>query len=131
MVFPVAMMSSVDEAGIDVTIQWRQYANLGSSGVGASGSIIMNVKVEDDEDVGVAEMLMTGSSLIWVTRARLPFSGESPEGNLTARSRVGVKESGMMDEGRRFALLSESTMEGLAMMVLMLFFSSTSCTFGL
>jgi hypothetical protein len=45
-VFPFAAMSSADAGesmGMEAMTQWRQYPNLGSSGVGASGSIIMNV----------------------------------------------------------------------------------------
>ena len=70
----------------------------------------MNVYV-DVEAGGAEEMEMRGWSLTWLTRARLPFSGARPEGNLTDRSMVGVKESGMMAEGRRFALFSESMSE--------------------
>jgi hypothetical protein len=63
------------------------------------------------------ETEMMGCSLTSLTRARLPFSGERPEEeNLTLRSRVGVKVDGMMAEGRRLALFSESRRELLAAM---------------
>jgi hypothetical protein len=68
------------------------------------------------EESDVEEMEMTGCSATWLTRARLPLSGARPDGNLTDSWIVGVKESGMTDEGRRFALLSASTKEVAAMM---------------
>ena len=70
----------------------------------------MNVNVAA-EDVGGDEMEMMGCSLTWLRRARLPCSGASPDENLTLRSKVGVKDSGIMAEGRSFALFSESTRE--------------------
>lgn len=78
----------------------------------------------EDEEFGVEEMEMTGCSAIWLTRARLPLLGARPDGNLTDRSMVGVKESGITDEGRRFALLSASTKEVAAMMIT---FDSNTC----
>jgi hypothetical protein len=55
--------------------------------------------------------------LTWLTRARLPCSGASPEENLTLRSRAGVKDSGIIAEGRSLALFSES-MSALADMLM-------------
>jgi hypothetical protein len=63
-------------------------------------------------------MEMMGWSLTSLTRARLPFSGVRPEEeNLTLRFRVGVNVDGMMAEGRRLALFSESRREVLAAML--------------
>jgi hypothetical protein len=59
-------------------------------------------------------MEMMGWSLTSLTRARLPFSGVRPEEeNLTLRFRVGVNVDGMIAEGRRLALFSESRREVL------------------
>lgn len=57
-------------------------------------------------DAEVEEMDIVGCSLAWLTRMMLPSEGEM-EGNLTPRMTDGVKDSGMIFEGSRFALLSE------------------------
>jgi hypothetical protein len=53
-------------------------------------------------------MEIVGCELTWALRARSPFEGLRPEGNLMVRLRVGVKVEGMTEQGRSFALLSES-----------------------
>lgn len=54
----------------------------------------------DDRDI-------VGVSLTWLTRTKLPSEGEM-EGKFTDMLTLGVKFAGMMLEGRRFALLSDS-----------------------
>lgn len=65
-----------------ITTQWRQYANLGSSGVGASGSMRRSVKVEDasvevevEEEDSMGENVILGSLATSLTRTKQPFEG--------------------------------------------------------
>lgn len=97
-------LASRDDDGMWDTIQWRQYENLGSAGVGASGSMSMRVKVEPGEGVGVMEMV--GWVEAWWARMRVPSEGEM-EGKVTVREMEGVKVEGMATEGRRLADLRE------------------------
>lgn len=70
----------VEEVGrMEDTIQWRQYANFGSEGVGASGSMSISVYVSDSdsgEDEEVGEMEILGVPATWLTRTKPPFAGE-------------------------------------------------------
>lgn len=81
-----------------VITQWRQYANFGSSGVGASGSMRKNVKDCAEAESEVAEKVILGVSFTSLTRTSEPLVGDL-EGNETWRSYVGLKFAEMIGEG--------------------------------
>lgn len=51
---------------------------------------------------------IVGASLTWPTRTKLPLEGDM-DGNLTERLTLGVKLAGIILDGRRLALRSESS----------------------
>jgi hypothetical protein len=53
------------------------------------------------------EIEIEGASLTWLTRTMLPFDGDI-EAKLMERSMLGAKLAGMMFDGRRLALRSDS-----------------------
>jgi hypothetical protein len=76
----------------------------------------MSMKVKDwAEGLGVGEeMEIVGADLTSLTRTKLPSEGDM-EGKVMERLTVGVKVSGMILEGRRFAVLSDVIRLSVAM----------------
>jgi hypothetical protein len=67
----------------------------------------MKVKDSDDGEGTSEDMEIVGISLTWLTRTKLPHDGEM-DGKFTERLTLGVKLAGMMLDGIRVALLSDS-----------------------
>jgi hypothetical protein len=69
----------------------------------------MSMNVNDCEAGGDVEegIEIEGVSLTWLTRMKLPFDGEM-DANLTERLMLGVKLAGIISDGRRLALRSDS-----------------------